>query len=97
MAPGSILKKVTLQRLPWLRPKELRAGLNATLSNYGRICDVGVVKDSETGTFLGSGYAILDVSPQLINKDEPPFLELSHVITWVDPDVSRSGDVFWLP
>ncbi|EIE92213.1 hypothetical protein RO3G_17020 [Rhizopus delemar RA 99-880] len=55
MAPGSILKKVTLQRLPWLRPKELRAGLNATLSNYGRICDVGVVKDSETGTFLGSG------------------------------------------
>ncbi|KAG1443803.1 hypothetical protein G6F55_012545 [Rhizopus delemar] len=96
MAPGSILKKVTLQRLPWLRPKELRAGLNATLSNYGRICDVGVVKDSETGTFLGSGYAILDVSPQLINKDEPPFLELSHVITWVDPDVSRSGDVFIL-
>ncbi|ORE01490.1 hypothetical protein BCV72DRAFT_217194, partial [Rhizopus microsporus var. microsporus] len=90
MATGSILKKVSLQRLPWLRPKELLAGLTATLSNYG------VVKDNATGTFLSSGYAVLDVSKQSLAQDEAPFLDLSHVTTWVDPDASCSGKMFIL-
>lgn len=77
MAPGSILKKVSLQRLPWLRPKELLAGLTATLSNYGMVRDIGVVKDNATSTFLSSGYAALDVSKQSLAQDEAPFLELS--------------------
>ncbi|RCH81878.1 hypothetical protein CU097_002104, partial [Rhizopus azygosporus] len=37
---------------------ELLAGLNVTLSNYGAIRDINVVKDNATGTFLNSGFAI---------------------------------------
>lgn len=96
MAPGSILKKVSLQRLPWLWPKELLAGLTATLSNYGMVRDIGIVKDNATSTFLSSGYAVLDVSKQSLTQDEALFLELSHVITWVDPGASRSGKLFIL-
>ncbi|KAG1268128.1 hypothetical protein G6F68_001352 [Rhizopus microsporus] len=74
----------------------LLAGLTATLSNYGIVRDIGVVNDNATSTFLSSGYAILDVSKQSLIQDESPFLELSHVITWVDPDASRSDKLFIL-
>ncbi|KAG0784909.1 hypothetical protein G6F29_010392 [Rhizopus arrhizus] len=42
-----------------------------------------------TGAFLGSGYAILDCSPDPDQTD--PFLELTHAIQWVDPD--SNGDL----
>ncbi|EIE86175.1 hypothetical protein G6F46_009352 [Rhizopus delemar] len=76
--PGSIIKRVTLQRLPWLRPKRLLEGLRSTLGNYGSVRDVGIVTDSDTGAFLGSGYAVLDCSPSPNQTD--PFLELTHAI-----------------
>ncbi|KAG1050386.1 hypothetical protein G6F43_007331 [Rhizopus delemar] len=82
--PGSIVKRVTLQRLPWLRPQRLLEGLRNTSSSYGIVHDVGIVTDTETGAFLGSGYAILDCSSDPDQTD--PFLELTHVIQWVDPD-----------
>ncbi|KAG0783902.1 hypothetical protein G6F16_010129 [Rhizopus arrhizus] len=82
--PGSIIKRVTLQRLPWLRPQRLLEGLRNTLNNYGIVRDVGIVTDTETGAFIGSGYAILDCSPDPNQTD--PFLELTHTIQWVDLD-----------
>ncbi|CEG81122.1 hypothetical protein RMATCC62417_15358 [Rhizopus microsporus] len=96
MAPGAILKKVNIQRLPWLRPKEFLAGLTVTISNYGFVRDIGVVRDNVTGTFLSSGYAVLDVLKQSLAQDKAPFLELSHVITWADSDTSCSGKLFIL-
>ncbi|KAG1147929.1 hypothetical protein G6F37_003586 [Rhizopus arrhizus] len=61
--PSSIIRRATLQPLPWLLPHNLQEGLRRTLSNYGSIRDVGIVTDSETGAFLGSDYAVLDCSP----------------------------------
>ncbi|KAG1050057.1 hypothetical protein G6F43_007649 [Rhizopus delemar] len=66
-------------------------GLTATLSNHGVICDVGIIWDADTSTFLGSGYATLEITPTLISKGQPLFLELSHVLMWIDPEISRSG------
>ncbi|EIE78416.1 hypothetical protein RO3G_03120 [Rhizopus delemar RA 99-880] len=88
--PGSIIRRVTLQRLPWLRPHNLQEGLRRTLSNYGSIRDVGIVTDSETGAFLGSGYAVLDCSPDPSQPD--PFLDLTHVIPWVDPETTSTTE-----
>ncbi|KAG1315801.1 hypothetical protein G6F64_000373 [Rhizopus arrhizus] len=61
--PSSIIRRATLQPLPWLLPHNLQEGLRRTLSNYGSIRDVGIVTDSETGAFFGSDYAVLDCSP----------------------------------
>jgi hypothetical protein len=47
LTPSSIIKKINLRRLPWLRPKELLAGLTATLSNCGVIRDVGIIRDAD--------------------------------------------------
>ncbi|KAG1032983.1 hypothetical protein G6F43_013651 [Rhizopus delemar] len=77
-----------------LRVFKLLAGLTATLSNYGVIRDVGIIRDADTGTFLGSGYATLEITPTLVSEGQPPFLELSHVLTWIDPEISRCGKIF---
>ncbi|KAG1052690.1 hypothetical protein G6F43_005187 [Rhizopus delemar] len=66
--PGSIIKRVTLQRLPCFH-------------------DVGIVTDSDTDVFLGSGYAVLDCSPSPNQTD--PFLESTHTIEWIDPASSE--------
>ncbi|KAG0749043.1 hypothetical protein G6F62_002154 [Rhizopus arrhizus] len=76
--PGSIIKQVTLQRLIWLRPQRLLEGLRSTLGNYGVARDVGIVTDTETDAFLGSGYAVLDCSPDPTQMN--PSLELTHAI-----------------
>ncbi|EIE76104.1 hypothetical protein RO3G_00808 [Rhizopus delemar RA 99-880] len=55
------------------------------------ICDVEIIWDADTSTFLGSGYATLEITPTLISKGQPLFLELSHVLMWIDPEISRSG------
>ncbi|KAG1037234.1 hypothetical protein G6F43_012905 [Rhizopus delemar] len=68
LTPDSIIKKINLQRLPWLRPKKLLAGLTATLSNYGVIRDAGIIRDADTSTFLGSGYATLEITPTLVSE-----------------------------
>jgi hypothetical protein len=76
--PRSIIKRVTLQRLPWLRPQRLLEGLRSTLGNYGVVRDVGIVTDTETDAFLGSGYAVLDCSPDPTQTNLS--LELTHAI-----------------
>ncbi|KAG1166921.1 hypothetical protein G6F36_012762 [Rhizopus arrhizus] len=68
LTSDSIIKKINLQRLPWLRPKKLLAGLTATLSNYGVIRDAGIIRDADTSTFLGSGYATLEITPTLVSE-----------------------------
>ncbi|KAG1041846.1 hypothetical protein G6F43_012026 [Rhizopus delemar] len=57
--PGSVIKRITLQRLPWLSPQRLLEELWSTLGNYGSIRDVGIVNYSGTGAFLGSGYVVV--------------------------------------
>ncbi|ORE12227.1 hypothetical protein BCV71DRAFT_191417, partial [Rhizopus microsporus] len=58
--------------------RELLAGLNVTLSNYGAIRDINVVKDNATGTFLNSGFAISMYQSNHLLKIRPPLLELSR-------------------
>ncbi|KAG0926168.1 hypothetical protein G6F29_013138 [Rhizopus arrhizus] len=88
--PGSTIRRLTLQRLPWLRPQQLLEGLKHTLSSYGYVRDVGIVTDSDTGAFLGSGYAVLDCSSDSSQPD--PFLDLAHIMPWVDPHNPETDD-----
>lgn len=68
-------------------------GLRSTLGSYGVVRDVGIVTDTETGAFLGSGYAVLDYSPDPTQTD--PFLELTHATEWVDTsDSAELSSVF---
>ena len=92
--PGSTIRRLTLQRLPWLRPQQLLQGLKHTLSNYGYVWDVGIVTDFDTGTLLGSGYAVLDCTT---DPSQPtPFwicltfcLGLIHINPWQTNTPSR--------
>ncbi|EIE86812.1 hypothetical protein RO3G_11523 [Rhizopus delemar RA 99-880] len=88
--PGSTIRRLTLQRLPWLRPQQLLEGLKHTLSSYGYVRDVGIVTDSDTGAFLGSGYAVLDCTSDSSQPD--PFLDLAHIMPWVDPHNPETDD-----
>ncbi|KAG1615193.1 hypothetical protein G6F45_012498 [Rhizopus arrhizus] len=52
--------------------------------------DVGIVTDSGTGAFLGSGYAVLDCTSDPSQPD--PFLDLAHIMPWVDPHNPETDD-----
>ncbi|KAG1508517.1 hypothetical protein G6F47_008389 [Rhizopus delemar] len=76
-----------------IRPRLLE-GLRSTLGNYGVVRDVGIVTDTETGAFLGSGYAVLDYSPDPTQTD--PFLELTHATEWPGHIRTQCPDKFAL-
>lgn len=94
MKPGSMIKRVNLDRLPWLRTSDLLDDLKATFQNYGEIRDVCIVKDTGSGTFLGAGYVIFDCSPELNTDSDDTCLQLSHIIEWANPDGSKNGNIF---
>ncbi|KAG0789020.1 hypothetical protein G6F21_006799 [Rhizopus arrhizus] len=77
--PGSVIKRVTLQCLPWLRPQRLLEGLRGTLGNYGGVRYVGIVTDSDTGAFFGSGK-VNPTSSTLLGIT-PPIAESNADIT----------------
>ncbi|KAG1506717.1 hypothetical protein G6F52_011815 [Rhizopus delemar] len=58
--------------------------------SYGYVRDVGIVTDSDTGAFLGSGYAVLDCTSDSSQPD--PFLDLAHIMPWVDPHNPETDD-----
>ncbi|KAI8384213.1 hypothetical protein BD560DRAFT_322231, partial [Blakeslea trispora] len=53
---------VRLSKLPLLSESKLLSGLKESLSPFGRILDVGLLLEPEHKTFMGNGFAILDVS-----------------------------------
>jgi hypothetical protein len=59
---------------------EVLAGLKQSLVIFGTIIDVGITIEPNTGLFMGTGYAVLNVQ-QAANK-ENKFLELSHKLSW---------------
>lgn len=68
---------VRLSKLPLLNETKLLSGLKDSLSPFGQILDVGLLLEPEHKTFMGNGFAILDISKK--NGDLSP---LTHVIPW---------------
>lgn len=69
--------RLRLSNLPFLGEKALLEGLKKSLQMYGEILDVGILLEPNTGTYMCTGYAILNVFSQ-----EHIFEPLTHLIPW---------------
>jgi hypothetical protein len=76
--------KIKLLNLPMLPKDEVLAGLKQSLTLFGNIIDVGIAAEPNTGLFMGTGYAVLNVE-QAANK-ENKFIELSHQLSWCESE-----------
>ncbi|KAG1306000.1 hypothetical protein G6F64_007933 [Rhizopus arrhizus] len=74
--------RIRLANLPFLPEKELLPGLQQSLKRYGNILDVGICREPTTGTYMCTGYAVLNIPPS--NKE---FWSLTHNIQWCDTEV----------
>lgn len=72
--PGAIVKRVTLQTLPWLIPDLLLENLRLALCNYRKIRDRGTHARTVTCAYMGTAYAVLD------RALESSQLELVHIL-----------------
>ena len=77
LEPHMDILSVRLSKLPLLNETKLLSGLKDSLSPFGQILDVGLLLEPEHKTFMGNGFAILDISKK--NGDLSP---LTHVIPW---------------
>ncbi|CAO3601321.1 unnamed protein product [Absidia cylindrospora] len=65
-----------------------------SMAPFGHIADIGIKTEPETGLYMGSGYAVLNLtnSPDKTKMDECNFTPLAHNINWCED--SEDKDVF---
>jgi hypothetical protein len=73
-----------LSNLPMLPRQSVTAGLEQSLKIFGKVLDLGINTERNTGLFMGSGYAVLDVHQNESTPVEAKFLELSHQLSWCE-------------
>ncbi|KAG1046594.1 hypothetical protein G6F43_010926 [Rhizopus delemar] len=69
--------RLRLSNLPFLNEKALMKDLEKSLRKYGDILDVEIPLEPTTGTYMCTGYAVLNVA----SKTET-FEPLTHLIPW---------------
>ncbi|KAI9490703.1 hypothetical protein BDB00DRAFT_741702, partial [Zychaea mexicana] len=57
------LVKVNFKHLPFISPEALSAGLQNTMENYGKVCQIRLYRESGTGIFEGEATVIIDITP----------------------------------
>jgi hypothetical protein len=77
LSAESSVYKVSLDKLPILRPSELSSLLQEIFSQYGKVLHVGLYLDPKTKLFFGKGYIMLDVSDNNANV----YRSLTHEIS----------------
>ncbi|KAG1576770.1 hypothetical protein G6F48_013070 [Rhizopus delemar] len=75
--PAVPLVRLRLSNLPFLKEDILKEQLKMSLEPYGSVLDLGILRESHTGTYMGTGYAILSVP-----KNDNRFSPLSHHLPW---------------
>ncbi|KAI9334632.1 hypothetical protein BD770DRAFT_451506 [Pilaira anomala] len=78
-----------LSHLPMFTPEEVLNGLKTSLAVFGNVLDIGISTEKAAGLFMGSGYAVLDISLNPVTPDIP-YQKLSHQISWME----STTDVF---
>ncbi|KAG0974863.1 hypothetical protein G6F29_011929 [Rhizopus arrhizus] len=73
---NSTVYRLSLDKLPLLRPTELTPLLTSELGRYGKVLHVGLLLDPSTNLFFGKGYALIDTAEDNGVKLQP----LSHEI-----------------
>ncbi|KAG1315005.1 hypothetical protein G6F64_001021 [Rhizopus arrhizus] len=74
LSSDNSIYRISLDRLPILRPEELTPLVRQMLEPYGKVLHVGLLFDPATNLFFGKGFAFLDTS----TTEGPAFRELSH-------------------
>jgi hypothetical protein len=69
--------RLRLSNLPFLGEQALLEGLQKSLGRYGEILDVGMLLEATTGTYMCTGYAVLNIVS--IDKQYQKF---THLIPW---------------
>ncbi|KAG1124326.1 hypothetical protein G6F42_009728 [Rhizopus arrhizus] len=75
--PAVPLVRLRLSNLPFLKEDILKEQLKMSLEPYGIVLDLGILRESHTGTYMDTGYAILSVP-----KNDDRFSPLSHHLPW---------------
>ncbi|KAI9477917.1 MAG: hypothetical protein EXX96DRAFT_483217 [Benjaminiella poitrasii] len=73
-----------LSRIPLFTDDLVHAGLQQSLSVFGRLLDFGVYKDKNTDFFMGNGYAVLDTYQADDVPTELKYATLSHQLSWCE-------------
>lgn len=71
------LIRLCLSDLPFLGEMALLEGLQKSLRKYGDSLDVGILLEPIPGTYMYTGYAVLNVSSKATQ-----FESLTHLISW---------------
>ncbi|KAI9480429.1 MAG: hypothetical protein EXX96DRAFT_633895 [Benjaminiella poitrasii] len=74
---SSKIVNIKLTVLPMLPHQEVLQGLKQSLKPFGNIIDVGINVIPGTSVFMGTGYAVLEISA----KPEKHFQGLAHTIS----------------
>ncbi|KAG1139979.1 hypothetical protein G6F37_009445 [Rhizopus arrhizus] len=74
LSRGNSIYRISLDRLPILRPEELTPLVRQILEPYGKDLHVGLLLGPATNLFFGKGFAFLDTS----TTEGSAFRELSH-------------------
>ncbi|KAG1374967.1 hypothetical protein G6F61_008872 [Rhizopus arrhizus] len=75
--PAVPLVRLRLSNLPFLKEDILKEQLKMSLEPYGSVLDLGILRESHTSTYMGTGYDILSV-PKNDDRSSP----LSHHLPW---------------
>jgi hypothetical protein len=75
---------VKLSHLPLLPNEDVFAGLKQSLAIFGNILDIGITVEPNTGFFMGTGFAVLNIHQ---DQQENNFQTLSHQLSWCESQV----------
>jgi hypothetical protein len=73
--------RLSLRNLPFYKPPVLLEGLQQSLGVYGRVLDVGILRDPKTKAYMGDGYAVLSL-PKADDSSAGSLPRLTHNISW---------------
>ncbi|KAG0930068.1 hypothetical protein G6F57_012042 [Rhizopus arrhizus] len=68
------LVRLRLSNLPFLKEDILKEQLKMSLKPYDSVLDLGILRESHTGTYMGTGYAILSGFSQLYTNGSPQYI-----------------------
>lgn len=81
LGPNMDVISVRLSKLPFIKESTLLDGLRKSLSPFGDILDIGIHLEPETKTYMGTGFAVINVPLK-----EGACRPLTHIIPWKDSE-----------
>ncbi|KAG1139587.1 hypothetical protein G6F37_009344 [Rhizopus arrhizus] len=90
--PAVPLVRLRLSNLPFLKEEILKEKLKMSLKVYGSVLDLGILRKSHTGTYMGTGYAILSSEYKgfyAVWSDVPTYCRYCHAEGHTVPDCPK--------